>query len=525
MMRFFHFQTDKWILKYLWNQLSPAARQAFEKHLESCGSCRARLAKEKEFETLLVDAGKSIAPSMEGLNRIKEKIGDLPPLSGEKSSPERKTPSLSWKQVLQGAVVAVVVVIALLSGWNLIPRLEPVKIDRVVGSYLKAKSLDNQSERFMARGDRLYPHDVLLTKKGTRVKVKVGNLGYIWVRSDSAILFNDKENSTFAMDSGEIWVEIKKHGQPFLITTPMGTVRVLGTEYRVTLDASKLTVDCRKSRVMLENPLGNVVIPQGFTSETRKGEAPSAPVPSTPQPDWRKVVDYYGKMKPEEFHNYASSLCGKGKKAYFDNDFEKSWQYYAQASYLVDYRSYNPLEGMGYNSWKLGIKERARNEFLRAYYLEPDNTKNSPMALVLLESGDYEIVKKCSICIYHNDPKQRDSLFYFGEAYLGQHNYPEAERYIDMAFPQDYEHRDECYYRYHVDKAYLAVMRGDYSQAYKQLSQLDPNIKPDSFTVSLLALTYQKLGNRSAENEAWSKYLEIYPTGPYSQLANQRLSQ
>jgi ferric-dicitrate binding protein FerR (iron transport regulator) len=524
-MRFFHFHTDKWVLQYLWNQLSPSARKAFEKHLESCDSCRARLAKEKEFESLMVEAGKFIAPAMEGLNRIKEKIGELPPLSEGKSSPERKIPSLSWKQAWQGAAVAVVVAIALLSGWNLIPRLEPVKIDKVVGSYLKAKSLDNQSEHFLARGDRVYPHDVLLTKKGTRVKVKIGNLGYIWVRSDSSLTFNNKENSTFAMESGEIWVEIKKHGQPFLITTPMGTVKVLGTEYRVTLDASKLTVDCLKSRVMIENPLGNVVIPQGFTSETRKNEAPSTPIPSTPQPDWRKVVDYYGKMKQEDFHEFASSLCGKGQKAYIYKNFEESWKYYAQASYLMDYKSYSTLEGMGYNSWKLGLKDRACNEFLKAYCLNPLKDKETPIAKVFLESGYYELAWKTALNIYHSHADKKDPCFYLGETYLALHKYQEAERYIDMAFPPDYEHRDECYYRYHVDKAYLAAMRGDITQAYKQLSQLDPNIKPDSFTVSLLALTYQKLGNRSAENEAWSKYLEIYPTGPYSQLANQRLSQ
>ncbi len=522
-MRFFHFQKDKWILGYLWNQLSPSAREAFERHLEGCSACRAQLEKEKNLESLLHETGEYMAPEKEGLDDLKAKIGPLPPYEyveiKEKSS---KTPLYRQFAFQSVAVMAVMAVVALLI-WMGIPRIEPVKVDKLVGKGLLITSINTGETKPYNRGDRLYRGDILRTQPGTRAVLKVGNLGTVWVQQGTQLVFLGQENSEFSVDSGEIWVQVDRHGNPFRVQTPMGKVSVMGTEFRILITEGYLTVACLKSKVKLENEYGNVIINQGWKSYAKPGMAPKDPVKVSGGNDWRNQVDYYGKQNPEQQNLSYLQLMESACNYYCKGDYEGAWKCYAWAAVLKS-NSSRAWWGMGYSSAQLYNYQRSRNEFIHSYKLNPASFKDDWLpSSVLLNYGEYDLINKLMEHRTQRDPGYHGGWLILGEVNMLEGKYQEADACFNRAWETGIKDCEACYLRYNVSRAYMAALKGDMAKLDEYKRNWPKDINVYSFDWALVARTYQRLGSIQGERSAWYKYMEKNPQGPFAKEARARL--
>lgn len=522
-MRFFHFQKDKWILGYLWNQLSPSAREAFERHLNECSACRAQLEKEKNLESLLHATGDYMAPEKEGLDNLKAKIGPLPPYEyveiKEKSS---KTPLYRQFAFQSVAVMAVMAVVALLI-WMGIPRIEPVKVDKLVGKGLLITSINTGETKPYNRGDRLYRGDILRTQPGTRAVLKVGNLGTVWVQQGTQLVFLGQENSEFSVDSGEIWVQVDRHGNPFRVQTPMGKVSVMGTEFRILIKEGYLTVACLKSKVKLENEYGNVIINQGWKSYAKPGMAPKDPVKVSGGNDWRNQVDYYGKQNPEQQNLSYLKLMKLARENYSKGDYEGAWKYYAWASVLRP-ESPRAWQGMGYCSGHIDQIQRAKKEFLASYNLDPDSFGVDWICgSVFLDTGDYSLSAMMMRRMIKEKPQYHGCWLLVGEACMAQGQYDEARNYFNKAWVAGIKDCECCYKRYLIDMAYMASLSGNKAELNAYMSKWPKDLSVQSFNWCYVARTYQRLGSIQGERSAWYKYMEKNPQGPFAKEARARL--
>lgn len=86
---------------------------------------------------------------------------------------------------------------------------------------------------------------------------------------------------------GNLESRVSKRQSPSLhfdIQTPVSLTSVRGTDYRVAFEGSAQTgrAEVAEGRVQVSNPLGAVAVPGGKGNLSRKGEAPSKPIPLLP---------------------------------------------------------------------------------------------------------------------------------------------------------------------------------------------------------------------------------------------------
>jgi tetratricopeptide (TPR) repeat protein len=522
-MRFFHFRNDKWIFGYLWNQLSPAARQAFEKHIEGCKDCRARLEKERELETLLQETGQNLAPTQESLENLKAKIGPLKPYEYVEITEEVEKKSVSLQYVFKTAAAMAVIALVSFCIWMGLPKVEPVTVDKLVGRGLQVIPAGESKPKVFVLGDRIRKGDIIMTAPNTRAALKFGNMGTLWIQQGTQLAFLGQDSADFSVDSGEVWVEVSRHGTPFHVQTPMGKVSVLGTEFRVIVKEGYLTVACIKSRVQLENQYGNVTINQGWKSYAKPDSAPKEPVKLSGNTDWRNLVDYYGKKTPEEQQLSYFQLMKLAQEKYNNKEYEKAWNYYAWAT-VLEPESQKAWIGMGDCSADLRLVKRACKEFLWAYQINPDKfAENWNCGCVLLDSGDYEMAQMMMQRMIKNRPDYHGGWLMLGEVNMAQGRYEEARYNLSKSWMTGVKDCPACAERYWIDMAYMAYLNGDMSamDAYKKQWAVDFN--PRAYGWALTARIYRKQGSIQGERNAWWHYLHNVPDGPFAKEAHQRL--
>lgn len=523
MMRFFHFRNDKWIFGYLWNRLSPSARQAFERHLEGCKECRARLEKEQELETLLHEVGQNAVTPQDSLDNVKSKIGPLKPYEYIEITEEVKKKSIPLQYVFNATAAMAVIALISFCIWMGLPKVEPVTVDKLVGRGLQVIPAGENKPKVYVLGDRIHQGDIITTAPNTRAVLKFGNMGTLWVQQGTQLAFLGQDSADFAVDSGEIWVEVSRHGTPFRVQTPMGKVSVLGTEFRVIIKEGYLTVACLKSRVQLENQYGNVTINQGWKSYTKPGSAPKEPVKMSGNSDWRNLVDYYGKKSDKEKVLSYMQLMKLGEEKYNNREYEKAWNYYAWAT-VLEPESQKAWIGMGDCSADLRLVHRAQKEFLWAYQINQDRfAENWNCGCVLLDAGDYEMAQMMMRRMIKNRPDYHGGWLILGEVNMATGRYEEARYDFNKSWMAGVKDCPACFERYVIDMAYMAYVNEDYSAMAAYKKQWPENFDPRAYPWALTARIYRKLGSIQGERNAWWHYLHDVPDGPFSQEAKQRL--
>jgi hypothetical protein len=131
----------------------------------------------------------------------------------------------------------------------------------------------------------------LRTASGGRAALRMANGVELRLDSRTLVAFEDASHAT--LKSGAVYVDSGAPGAPaadFVLDTPAGSVRHLGTQYQARYSNAELQVDVREGRVAVERESGNVVADAGEritfagTEVTRTALAPNGA-------DWAWVAD------------------------------------------------------------------------------------------------------------------------------------------------------------------------------------------------------------------------------------------
>jgi hypothetical protein len=132
----------------------------------------------------------------------------------------------------------------------------------------------------------------LRTASGARAALRMANGVELRLDARTLVAFEDATHAT--LKSGAVYVDSGAPGgaagPDFVLDTPAGSVRHLGTQYQARYSNAELQVDVREGRVAVERESGNVVADAGeritFTG-TEVTRSPLAPNGA----DWAWVAD------------------------------------------------------------------------------------------------------------------------------------------------------------------------------------------------------------------------------------------
>ena len=130
----------------------------------------------------------------------------------------------------------------------------------------------NGAEILQEKGKLAYRKDNSLPKKeiqyneltvptGGECQVELDDGTKLWINSNTRVKYpvSFSANKREITVNGEIYLEVAKDGRPFLVNTPAGQVRVLGTSFGVQAYGEKVLTTLVTGRVRFTNKAGNRV--------------------------------------------------------------------------------------------------------------------------------------------------------------------------------------------------------------------------------------------------------------------------
>lgn len=518
--------------RYLSGLLTEKQKAEFERHLALCPDCQVRVKQQKELEVTLRGFGQLTQPSVEKVNeaataimaqikqpeRVKEAVKHSKPLWNEWFDFSRP---MAWGPALAGILLVIV------ASWMVLgpASLSPVKIARLVGDSLEVQSSGESTQHTLNRGGKLKAGDQVKTGPGTRLALLLGNSGEIWLEQNSKLKILPGTGNALELESGKLWVVLdKKQPMPFRVKTPAGIVTALGTEFVIQiLPDDKMMVACMRHSVSVKNDKGSVVVPSGQKTYASSQTAPHSPMPLSGFEDWRKAIDLYGQMSPEELQKLRNEYMKKGTNAWDNKDFITARNYYSLVVYLNP-KSINAFKGMGYASFGLSNYERSINEFLNANMLKPnDEDTLYHLGYSYLEMKNYTLAIDILNKYYDIDIHYHKSQVLLGMAYLGDNQISKAHEAYINAVKMGGLNCKTCNPLIHAGLAEIARVQKNYELVEKELSAINFEQTQEGYPFVVAARYYQDTGKPRSEMKAWQGYLVRRPDAGFSEEARERI--
>ncbi len=518
--------------RYLSGLLTEKQNAEFERHLALCPDCQAQVKQQKELEVTLRGFGQLTQPSVEKVDeavtaimaqikqpeRVKEAVKHSKPLWNEWFDFSRP---MAWGPALAGILLVIV------ASWMVFrpASLSPVKIARLVGDSLEVQSSGESGQHTLNRGGKLKAGDQIKTGPGTRLALLLGNSGEIWLEQNSKLKVLPGTGNALELESGKLWVVLdKKQPMPFRVKTPSGIVTALGTEFVIQiLPDDKMMVACMRHSVAVKNDKGSVVVPSGQKTYASSQAAPHSPMPLSGFEDWRKAIDLYGQMSPEELQKVRNEYMEKGKVAWKENDYETSWRYYGLVAYLNP-KSRSAFFSMGCASKSLGNFERAETEFVITDILVPNETDTLyNLSYTYLEMGRYSKALNKSSRFREIKPDISEPLILMGMSYLGLNDISNAQDSFIKAINLNKPINNRMKNHLHAGLAEIARVQKNYELVEKELSAINFEKTQEGYPFVVAARYYQDTGKPRSEMKAWQGYLVRRPDAGFSEEARERI--
>ncbi len=518
--------------RYLSGLLTEKQNAEFERHLALCPDCQARVKQQKELEVTLRGFGQLTQPSVEKVDeavtaimaqikqpeRVKEAVKHSKPLWTEWFD-------FSRPMVLGPALAGILLVIV--ASWMVLrpASLSPVKIARLVGDSLEVQSSGESGQHTLNRGGKLKAGDQIKTGPGTRLALLLGNSGEIWLEQNSKLKVLPGTGNALELESGKLWVVLdKKQPRPFRVKTPSGIVTALGTEFVIQiLPDDKMMVACMRHSVAVKNDKGSVVVPSGQKTYTSSQAAPHSPMPLSGFEDWRKAIDLYGQMSPEELHKLGNEYMKKGSDSWNQQKYNESWNYYGLVAYLYPKTS-RAYRGMGYSSLGNGTYDKAVNEFENAYFSDSGDIDTLFMlSYSLIEIKNYTRAYQISKNLRELKQDSPSSWILLGLSDLGQNNINDAKKSFIHAVNLNKPINNRMKDHLHAGLAEIARVQKNYELVEKELSAINFEKTQEGYPFVVAARYYQDTGKPRSEMKAWQGYLVRRPDAGFSEEARERI--
>jgi len=518
--------------RYLSGLLTEKQNAEFERHLALCPDCQAQVKQQKELEVTLRGFGQLTQPSVEKVDeavtaimaqikqpeRVKEAVKHSKPLWNEWFDFSRP---MAWGPALAGILLVIV------ASWMVFrpASLSPVKIARLVGDSLEVQSSGESGQHTLNRGGKLKAGDQIKTGPGTRLALLLGNSGEIWLEQNSKLKVLPGTGNALELESGKLWVVLdKKQPMPFRVKTPSGIVTALGTEFVIQiLPDDKMMVACMRHSVAVKNDKGSVVVPSGQKTYASSQAAPHSPMPLSGFEDWRKAIDLYGQMSPEELQKVRNGYMKTAANEYYNNNFLDARRYYSIVAY-INPKSRSAFVGMGYSSSRAGEFENAINEFKTADLLKPDESRTLyNLTLALLETREYEEAKKYSLKFTEIESNIAESWILLGDSYIYSNDIYNSEKSYRKAISLNKSINMRMKDHLHAGLAEIARVQKNYELVEKELSAINFEKTQEGYPFVVAARYYQDTGKPRSEMKAWQGYLVRRPDAGFSEEARERI--
>lgn len=231
---------EQWLYLSLDGELSPELEEQLDAHLDACGQCRRLQAEVMENERLLNSELDSITDAMDVLLAGRIDSRSIQRLEEESRASQRRDLPRSWATVRNLAAMLLIVIAGAVIFW-------PSTDDSTESLDVAAISWSGESPQVRsgagvsreldgtdaATGSVLRAGDVVDVPAGASLEVEYAGGSRVTVTGPAQ--FREAEDGRLHLDieSGAYHFRIQKAAAGFSVSTPLGHVSVVGTEFTV----------------------------------------------------------------------------------------------------------------------------------------------------------------------------------------------------------------------------------------------------------------------------------------------------
>jgi len=183
---------------------------------------------------------------------------------------------IDWasRWTLAGAVVVLVLALAIIVYYYPRPPMRPVEVGMVTGveGPVTRGHAYGGNLREVALRDDLFKGDRLVTSDGGRLIIALEGPTQIKVNGNSELWIDNERFIRLAR--GEIWGHVAGHGRVFKVQTPHGDVTVTGTEFNVKIADRQTSVAVATGKVMVATERGFTELSAGQMCSAAQDAAP-----------------------------------------------------------------------------------------------------------------------------------------------------------------------------------------------------------------------------------------------------------
>ncbi|MBI3923357.1 MAG: tetratricopeptide repeat protein [Armatimonadetes bacterium] len=338
------------------------------------------------------------------------------------------------------------------------------------------------------RGLLLRPGTVLRTGKTSRAKVGFTDGTVLKLNANTVLAFAPDR---LRLVRGELWAKVAKSKTPFLIKTPRGLVKVVGTVFNLRSLERKDVLSVFKGRVLLRTPRVEVPCEAGQQAVLLSGKAPEV----SSLTDQREVVAWTDFQEAERL--YAAAQFQQAKQVY------RQVVQVQPENLTAQRRLFDTLERTAEVSIEIvgadtaSSSEVAQAQPLYRYALRSQAQKDLKASLAAVNG----VVRK--------EPQNAKAQALLGYLLLAQNETDKALPHLKAAI-QIEPHPAEA----HFSLAYVALNEGDMETAKVQI---DEGLKRDERSAlghALRGVTLRLQGLGDASAEAFQRALRLDPSDP-----------
>jgi hypothetical protein len=259
-------QVDSLIQACLDDELSPAEKAIFARHLDECRQCRATLERQRANAAMLYEAMRphkltrdltpgimAHLPELESSRRVRE--------LNEKTKASRGRLNIFYPILSVVAPLLLAVLgLAIFYSWP----TEKNHHGLVVGMITAAEgtilhSPENSTEwRRIGLQTKLATGDRIETMADGRAMISLANTTAI--KTHGSALFTIRDERNLNVEKGLLWLNVGKAARKFRVQTPSGDITVFGTTFTVEVDDQRTIVTLRTGKVTAGNDIDFTVL-------------------------------------------------------------------------------------------------------------------------------------------------------------------------------------------------------------------------------------------------------------------------
>lgn len=274
---------------YLDDELGSGEKLLFEDHLHGCAACRKELERVRAVNVRLFE--------LLGRDRLRDDLvpqimAHLPEMEGDKRfftflshTSAGMNKKSSWPKAAAKMIPVFVPLILLILGgvlwlyWPSVPGEEAAIAGVVTYSKGPAEmglAADGQFKEVRAK-DFVVPDSLMKTGKGGRLLFGLLGPSHATLYENAYLrLVNERK---LVLEQGRIFLDVHRESRQFHVTTPHGSITVLGTSFEVNTGIEGTEVTVVNGEVLVENETGFALLSRGSyalfgksgTPEVRKG--------------------------------------------------------------------------------------------------------------------------------------------------------------------------------------------------------------------------------------------------------------